>query len=141
MNSSLLTGRRTQAIAKIDAHIATLNKDIAAAQGEAGLRAACLKPLEALREQVQKEESLAHITQAEAEAVKEFDAAVGRIEDFLRKLAEQKKPKDDGSGKADTAASGGQEAADRQTGRHREDDVPGNVRRRERLPRRSAAGA
>ena len=99
VNSSLLTGRRTQAIAKIDAHIATLNKDMATAQGEASLRAACLKPLEALREQVQKEESLAHITQAEAEAVKEFDAAVGRIEEFLRKLAEQKKPKDDGSGK------------------------------------------
>ena len=88
---------------------------MAAAQGEASLRAACLKPLEALREQVQKEESLAHITQAEGEAVKEFDVAVGRIEEFLRKLAEQKKPKDDGSGEVTTAASG-QEAADRQTG-------------------------
>ncbi len=100
VNSSLLTGRRTQTIAKIDAHIDTLNKDMAAAQGEASLRAACLKPLEALREQVEKQESLAHITQAEGEAVKEFDIAVGRIEDFLRKLAEQKKPKDDGSGTA-----------------------------------------
>jgi hypothetical protein len=99
VNSSLLTGRRTQAIAKIDARIATLNKDIAAAQGEAGLRAACIKPLESLKEQVQKEESLAHITQAESEAVKQFDAAVGRVEDYLRKLAEQKKGKDDGSGK------------------------------------------
>lgn len=100
VNSSLLTGRRTQAIAKIDAHIATLNKDVAAAQGEASLRAACITPVEELRKQVEREESLAHITQAEAEAVKEFDAAVGRIEDFLRKLAEQKKPPvDDGSGK------------------------------------------
>src|SRR5262249_41646315 len=80
VNSALLAGRRAQAVAKIDAHIATLNKDIAAAQGEAGLRAACVKPLEALKEQVQKEESLAHITQAEAEVVREFDAAVGRIE-------------------------------------------------------------
>jgi hypothetical protein len=94
VNSSLLTARRTQADAKIDGHIATLNKDIAAAQGEAGLRAACIKPLEVLKEQVQKEESLAHITQAESEAVKQFDAAVGRIEDYLRKLAEQKKPED-----------------------------------------------
>jgi len=99
VNSALLTERRTQATAKIDAHIATLNKDVAAAQGEAGLKSACLKPLEALREQVGKEESLAHITQAEGEAVKEFDLAVGRIEEFVRKLAEQKKPKDDGSGK------------------------------------------
>ena len=38
---------------------------------------------------MQKEASLAHITQAEGEAVKEFDVAVGRIEDLLRKLAEQ----------------------------------------------------
>jgi hypothetical protein len=35
-----------------------------------------------LKEQVQKEESLAHITQAESEAVKEFDVAVGRIESY-----------------------------------------------------------
>jgi hypothetical protein len=98
VNSSLLTGRRTQAIAKIDIHIAALTKDVAAAQGDANLRATCLRSLEALREQVQQEESLAHITQAESEAVKEFDAAVERIEDFLRKLAEQQKPKDDGSG-------------------------------------------
>jgi hypothetical protein len=99
VNSSLLTGRRTQAIAKIDGHIATLNKDVATAQGEVSLRAACVKPLEALREQVEKQDSLAHITQAEDEAVKEFDVAVGRIEEFARKLAEKKPSKDNGSGK------------------------------------------
>jgi len=80
VNAALLSGRRTQALSKIDAHIATLNKDIAAAQGNASLRAACLKPLETLKEQVQKQESLAHITQAETEALKELDAAIGRIE-------------------------------------------------------------
>jgi hypothetical protein len=99
VNSSLLTERRTQAIAKIDTLIATLNKDVASAQGDASLKGACLKPLEALREQVQKERSLAHITQAESEAVKEFHAALERIEDFLRKFVEQTKPKDDEPGK------------------------------------------
>ncbi len=99
VNSSQLTGRRTQAITKIEAHIAALNKDLAAAQGEASLRVACIKPLETLKDQVQKEESLAHITQAEGEAVKAFDVAVGQIEDFLRKLADEKKPKDDGTDK------------------------------------------
>src|SRR5262249_20290230 len=97
VNSALLAGRRQQAVARIDGHVTTPNKDIATAQGDAGLRAACLKPLETLREQVQKEESLAHISQAEDEAVKEFDAAVGRIEDYLRKQAEQKKPKAGGT--------------------------------------------
>jgi hypothetical protein len=76
VNSSLLTGRRAQALAKIDEHIATLNQDIATVQGDAALRTACLKPLEELKEQVQKQESLAHITQAEGEAVKAFDAAI-----------------------------------------------------------------
>ena len=90
VNSALLSERRAEAIGKIDAHIATLNKDLATAQGEASLRAACLEPLKTLREQVQKQDSLAHITQAENEAVKEFDAAVGRIENAL---SEQKKPK------------------------------------------------
>jgi hypothetical protein len=94
VNSSLLSGRQVEAVGKIDAHIATLNKDLAKAQGEASLRAACLAPLKALRGQVQKQNSLAHITQAENEAVKEFDAAVSRIEDAL---AEQKEPKGDGS--------------------------------------------
>ena len=47
----------------------------------------CLKPLEALKARVQAEESLANITQAEAEALKEFDAANARIEEFVRKVA------------------------------------------------------
>jgi hypothetical protein len=34
-----------------------------------------------------------------ADKEKEFDAAEGSIEEFLRKLAEQMKPEDDGSGK------------------------------------------
>jgi hypothetical protein len=47
------------------------------------VRVACLKPLELLKQQVEREESLAHITQAEAEAIKEFDAAIARIEEFV----------------------------------------------------------
>ena len=98
VNTALLSGRRQQAVEKIDNLIATLKKDIETAQGDGGLLSACIKPLESLKEQVQKQESLAHITQAEGEAIKEFDVAVGRIEDFLRKLVELKKPKDDHSG-------------------------------------------
>ncbi len=87
VNSALLTGRRKQATEKIDGHYATLTKEIATVQGDAGLRVACLKPLELLRQQVEREESLAHITQAEAEAIKEFDAAIARIEEFVKKAA------------------------------------------------------
>jgi hypothetical protein len=90
VNTSLLTGKRTQAVAKIDSLRASIENDLAQAQQDTSLRAACLRPLELLRSQVEKVESLAHITQAETEAIKEFDAAVCRIEEFLRKLAEKK---------------------------------------------------
>lgn len=96
VNAMLLAGRRQQALERIDAHIATLTRDIVTAQGDPGLKAACIRPLEALRDRVRQEESLAHITQTETEAIDEFDAAVARIEDYQRTIAE--KVKDTGSG-------------------------------------------
>lgn len=99
VNAALLAARRTEALANIDAHIATLNQDLRQAQGDASLRAACLQPLETLKAQVRQEGSLAHITQAEGEAVKAFDAAIERIEAFLRQRAEQP-PAKDGVGEA-----------------------------------------
>jgi len=92
VNSALLSARRTQVTTKIDTLYATLTKEMAAVNGDPALRAACLKPLESLKEQVGRDESLAHITQAEAEAVKAYDDAIGRIEAFARKQAEQKPP-------------------------------------------------
>ncbi len=87
-NTALVAARRHQAVEKIDAHIAALTKDIEAAGGDGGLRSACLGPLEALKARVQADESLAHITQAEAEALKESDAATARIEAFVRRASE-----------------------------------------------------
>jgi hypothetical protein len=79
INSSLLAERRAQAITKIDGYVKTLNTDLATANADVGLRATCLKPLESLRSQVEKQESLAHITQAETEAVKEFVGGQGPV--------------------------------------------------------------
>ena len=95
---ALLTGRRTQAVAKIDAHIATLSKDMAAANGEAGLRSACIKPLETLREQVQNGRKPRSHHAGRGRSGQGIRCRRRRIEDFVRKLAEQKRPKDDGSG-------------------------------------------
>lgn len=86
-NTALVAARRQQAVGKIDGHIATLTKDIEAAKGDAGLRSGCLGPLEELKTQVGDQESLAHITQAEAEALKAFDAANARIEAFVRRAS------------------------------------------------------
>lgn len=62
---------------------------MAAVQGDPTLRIACLKPLELLKQLVEKEESVAHITQAEVEAIREFDAGIAQIEEFVRKQAEK----------------------------------------------------
>ncbi|BBO04473.1 hypothetical protein SG09_38230 [Bradyrhizobium ottawaense] len=87
VNASLLVERRSQAVGKIEGYIKTLNSDLASASGDVALREACLGPLESLKSQVEKQESLAHITQAESEAMKEFDVAQARIEEFLRRSA------------------------------------------------------
>ena len=137
VNSALLTGRRKQASDKIDGHYATVTKEIATIQGDAALRVACLKPLELLKQQVERQESLAHVAQAEAEAIKEFDAAIARIEEFVKKAAE--KPARKGTGAS--PASGGQEAANHQGIGLDEGDLPGNARRRDRLLGSSASGA
>jgi hypothetical protein len=95
-NRALVTEARQHVTEKIDGHIATLVKDIEAAGNDTGLRSVCLKALETLRSRVQTEDSVAHITQAETEALKEFDAANARIEEFVRKAAE--KPPEPGGG-------------------------------------------
>ena len=94
VNSALVAAARQQALAKIDGHLVIVTRDIEAAKGDAGLRAACMRPLEELKGAVQSEESLAHITQIETETLKEFDLATSRIEEFVRKATEQ--PKEEG---------------------------------------------
>lgn len=89
INTALVSERLKQAIEKIDSHIAILTQDIDAAKGDAGLRSACLKQLESLRRQVEAEHSLAHIAQAETEALKEFDAATLRIEEYLEEYVKR----------------------------------------------------
>jgi hypothetical protein len=95
-NIALVTARRTEATQRIDSLLEKLTAEVEAATGDAGLRAGCLNPLETLKSRVLTEESLAHITQAESEALKEYDAASKRIEEYVRKLAE--KPTQEGSG-------------------------------------------
>jgi hypothetical protein len=89
VNTALVAERRTQMVEKIDAHLAALTRDIQVAGADDGIRASCLKPLQGLRQRVGAQESLAHIAQAEAEALLEFDAAVRRLEEFVKKASEK----------------------------------------------------
>ncbi len=93
VNTTLVSEGRKQTREKIAGLTSTLAKEVASVNGDGGLAAACLKPLENLRSRAEAENSLAHITQVEVEAVKEFDSAVKRIEEFAKKAAETGKEK------------------------------------------------
>ena len=84
VNAGLLAYRSKEVVAWIDSHIATLRDDLDKVRTGIDLQSTWLKPLQVLRGQVEKQESLAHITQAESEAVKEFDAVTGRIEQAVK---------------------------------------------------------
>ncbi len=96
VNAVLLAEHRTEACQKIDEAIAALTQDLEAAQGNEALRSVCLGPLVKLRVQVEGETSIAHIVQAEHEAVTRFDAGQGRIQEFVRKAVEIPDPEDTG---------------------------------------------
>ena len=85
VNTALLTERRTQTLTKIDGHIATLTKDIETAHADTSY----LKPLQKLRQQAEIEDSLAHLNQANDESLRQFDIAIRKIEEFVKKEAEK----------------------------------------------------
>ena len=58
-------------------------------EGDEALRSVCLGPLEKLRSQVERQEALLTLSQAEHEALTLFDAAQGHIQEFVRKAAER----------------------------------------------------
>ena len=99
VNTALVSGRRSEALVKIDNNIAEITKELATAQA-AALQSACLGPLETLRKQVERQESVAHITQAEQAAVQAVDAAMSRIEEAAKKKQAEPQPQPQGGGPA-----------------------------------------
>jgi len=95
VNTALVTARRTEDTKQIDSLLLKLTDEVEATGGNAGVRVACLTPLEALKTVVATSESLAHITQAASEALKEYDAACKRVEEYVKNLA--KKPTQQGA--------------------------------------------
>jgi hypothetical protein len=90
INSALILVHRTETCKKINDVIAAITQDVEAAEGDEALRSACLGPLEKLRSQVERQESIAHIMQAAHEALTLFDAAQERIQEFISKATKKK---------------------------------------------------
>lgn len=87
VNDALVSARRAEALATIDTQIAEIGRELDAVKADAGLKTTCLQPVQDLRKQVEREQSLAHIAQAQGEAVNALDAAIGRIEAALKAKA------------------------------------------------------
>ena len=87
VNEALLSKHRVKATASIAAHTKFVSTDIAVAGGDDALKSALIAPLEDLTNRVATYESIAHIDQAEAEAVRLCDEALNKAERALAKNA------------------------------------------------------
>ena len=91
VNEGLLSARRAQALATLAEQAASVSAEVSKAGGDESLNTSCLTPLENLTKQIWTYESLAHIGQAESEAVRLRDEALTRIEHYLVRKAEEGK--------------------------------------------------
>jgi hypothetical protein len=93
INTSIVTSRRDEALARINELHSQIVKEVETARGDETLRKSCLGPLEMLKEMVKRQESAAHISQAVQEAERALDAAIAKIDEFLKE--KQEKPTGD----------------------------------------------
>ena len=91
VNEELLSARRAQARATIAEQTASVSAEVSIAGGDEALKTTCLTPLENLAEQVSTHDSLAHIDQAESEAVRLKDEALTQVDRYLARKAEEGK--------------------------------------------------
>lgn len=80
VNTALVSAKRTEALAEIDKNVEQVIQELAKAGGDVPLKSACLSPFDTLRSQVQSQESIAHITQAQQQAEQLFEVALKKIE-------------------------------------------------------------
>jgi hypothetical protein len=93
VNDKLVTEQRTKSLEVIEAQIEAIRQELKAAGNDPTLSSSCLKPLESLKSQVTGQTSLAHITQAEADAVNLKDTAISKIGQFITQQAAKKADK------------------------------------------------
>ena len=95
MNEELLSERRVQVLATIAEQTASVRTEVSTAGGDESLKTTCLTPLENLARKVATHDSLAHIGQAESEAVRLKDEALTQVEQYLARKAEEGKAEQD----------------------------------------------
>ena len=89
INTAIVKKRRDEALARINELHSQIVKEVQSTHSDEGLRKSCLGPLESLRDAIQRQESVAHISQAVQEAEHTLDAALKKIDEFLKKKQEK----------------------------------------------------
>ena len=84
VNRGLIQRCKEKVTGRISALLEEVSKELEAASADGGLRSNCLRPLERLLEQAKDQESIAHLNQAEQEAVRALDRAMEKIEASLK---------------------------------------------------------
>lgn len=87
VNDKLVTEQRTNSLEVVEAQIESIRQELKAAGDDPTLSSSCMKPLESLKSQVTGQTSLAHITQAETDAVNLKDTAITKIGQFITRQA------------------------------------------------------
>ena len=95
VNEELLSERRVQVLATIAEQTASVRAEVSTAGGDESFKTTCLTPLENLAKRVATHDSLAHIGQAESEAVRLKDEALAQVEQYLARKAEEGKAEQD----------------------------------------------
>ncbi|QDV43920.1 hypothetical protein Enr13x_37800 [Stieleria neptunia] len=93
VNDNLVSEQRTKSLEVIEAQIDAIRQELTATGDDPTLSSSCLNPLESLKSQVAGQTSLAHITQAETDAVNLKDLAIGKIGDYVAKQEAKKADK------------------------------------------------
>ena len=90
LNGAILIKARKEAQGRIDQAYQQVATELDRIGGDDGLKRSCLSNLDGLREQVEKQQSVAHIGQAIGLAGGAVDAALAKIEDYLKAKAREK---------------------------------------------------
>jgi hypothetical protein len=96
INNALIKKRRDNAIEKIDGHIGKVKAELDDVGAAPELRNECLSPIQAIKANVEKQTSIAHIYQLQGSALDAADDAFAMIEAAAK--VKQKPEPDDGGG-------------------------------------------
>ena len=99
VNTKLLESQREASLKQITAHHKSVQEELERVSADENLTKECLQGFERLQSQVRGQDSLAHINQAEADAIGQKDIALEQISEFVSKSKDEGgKKSEDSSG-------------------------------------------